>query len=118
MKKAPQNPVEQHFAKSDPLVRDVYAHLLGAVESFGPIIVEAKKTSIHLCHRTAFAGVRVRSKYLILTVKSDTDITSKRIVAHEQTSANRWHLDIRLSTIDEVDKELLTWLRNGYDLSS
>jgi len=34
----------------------------------------------------------------------------------EQASTNRYHPTIRLSDPKEVDKELLTWLREAYEL--
>ena len=32
-------------------------------------------------------------------------------------SAHRWHLEVRLEDPDEVDAELVGWLRDGYELS-
>src|SRR5262245_372245 len=49
---------------------------------------------IHRCNHAAFAGVATRKNALILTLKSDSDVASSRIMKHQQTSANRWHLEI------------------------
>jgi hypothetical protein len=35
----------------------------------------------------------------------------------EQVSAHRWHLDVRLESPRDVDRELLGWLRKAYDLA-
>ena len=79
---------------------------------------EAKKTSIHLVSRTAFAGIATRKMALILTLKSSRDIHSARIIRHEQASANRWHLEVRVERASEVDAELIGWLRAAYGMSS
>jgi len=109
--------IEQHFAKSSPDVRAIYDRILSAAGKWGPVEPDPKKTSIHLNRRTAFAGVATRKDALILTVKSTTDIESKRISKHERASANRWHLEIRLAEPNEVDRYLLRWLRASYDMS-
>ena len=58
---------------------------------------DPNKSSIHLVNRTIFAGVATRQKVLLLTLKAERDICSPRIEKHDQVSANRWHLRIRLS---------------------
>jgi hypothetical protein len=78
---------------------------------------DAKKTSIHLMRRTAFAGVATRRSSLILTLKSATDIRSPRIGRREQTSANRWHVEISLNDPAQVDRQLTSWLKAAYELA-
>jgi len=109
--------VDQHFAKATQEVRAIYDRILTAAKKWGPVEEDPKKTSIHLNRWTAFAGVATRKDALILTVKSKTDIESKRITKHERASANRWHLEIRLTEPKELDAELLRWLRESYDMS-
>jgi uncharacterized protein DUF5655 len=109
--------IDGHFAGKLPDVRAIYDRILGALGQLGPIGEEPKKTSIHLTNRTTFAGVATRRIALILTIKSATDIPSPRVHKREQTSANRWHLEVRLESPDEVDRELVGWLRTAYDLA-
>ncbi|MBL8852886.1 MAG: hypothetical protein JNK57_02830 [Planctomycetaceae bacterium] len=116
--KAAQPTVEAHFAKCDLELRDIFSRLIATVEKFGSVTVEAKKTSIHLCNKTAFAGIRVMSKCIALTIKADKDLENPRITKHEQTSAHRWHLDVKLHSTKDLDKELVKWLRHAYDLSA
>ncbi len=59
-----------------------------------------------------------RKEWIILTVKSATDIDSPRVHKREQASANRWHLEVRLASPGDVDGEVILWLRNAYDLSA
>ena len=112
-----QPSVEQHFEGKSTAVRSTYDRLLRAVGKFGKFEEDPKKTSIHLVHRTAFAGVATRNAALILTLKSGRDIKSKRIHKHEQASAGRWHLEVRIERAAEVDRELIGWLRAAYELS-
>jgi hypothetical protein len=109
--------VESHFAKSDPEVLATYRRLLETARALGPVAEEPKKTSIHLVSRTAFAGIATRRSSLILTLKSATDIRSPRVEKREQTSAHRWHVDVRLKRPADVDRQLTTWLRAAYELA-
>ena len=49
--------VEDHFVNKDSAVRELYEGLLKLLKTFGPIIEEPKKTSIHLVRVSALAGV-------------------------------------------------------------
>ena len=110
--------VAKHFEKSSAPVASTYEALLKASRKLGPVREDPKKTSIHLVRKTAFAGVATRKDSLILTLKSDRKIDSPRIIRAEQTSANRWHLEVRLTSPAEVDAQVRTWLANAYNLAS
>jgi hypothetical protein len=109
--------VEQHFKGRAPVVRAIYAQILSAARASGPFTEDPKKTSIHLARGSAFAGIATRKDALLLTVKSDTDIRSPRIVKHEHTSANRWHLVVRLENPTQVDAQLKAWLKKAIALA-
>ena len=109
--------VKAHFDNKDPIVRQIYDHLLKHSRRFGPVVEDPKKTSIHLNNATAFAGVATRKNAIVLTIKSDRDLDSPRIHKSEQTSARRFHHEVKLTTPDEVDAELIVWLKEGYVLS-
>lgn len=110
--------VKEHFDNRAPGVKATYAAILKAAKQFGPVKEEAKKTSIHLVRKSAFAGVATRKTALILTLKSDADVISDRIHKREQASANRWHLEIKLESPKQVDSELLKWLAKAYHLAA
>ncbi|HEV7474395.1 MAG TPA: DUF5655 domain-containing protein, partial [Pyrinomonadaceae bacterium] len=109
--------LNEHFENRAPEVKATYQAILKAAQKFGPVKEEAKKTSIHLVRKSAFAGVATRKTALILTLKSDSDIASKRIAKREQASAHRWHLEVKLETPAQVDREILTWLKKAYELA-
>lgn len=113
----PPHTVHHHFEDRVPAVRAIYDRLLAAAQRFGPVREEPKKTSIHLARETAFAGIATRKNALILTLKSATDLKSPRISKHEQASANRWHLEVRLDDPAQVDAEIEGWLKAAYELA-
>jgi len=110
--------VESHFLKTDPTVRAIYQRLIEVARAFGPVTEDPKKTSIHLVRHGACAGVATRRSSLILTLKSATDIRNPRIQKREQTSANRWHLEVRFEKPAHIDRQVTTWLRAAYALAA
>ena len=110
--------VRSHFEGKDASVRQIYDRILKATEKFGPVAEEPKKTSIHLVNKTAFAGVATRKSAMVLTIKSDRKLPSPRIHKSEQTSARRFHHEVKLASPADVDSELLNWLKDAYALSA
>lgn len=110
--------VSQHFTGKEQSVRATYRRLLAAARKFGRVAEDPKQTSIHLNRRIAFAGIATRKNALVLTLKAARNIASPRVRKHERASANRWHLEIALSSPDDVDAELVTWLKEAYELSA
>ena len=107
------------FAKSNPNVRATYDAILRCARALGPVRESPKKTSIHLEKtKTAFAGIATRKDVLVLTLKASGPIPSARVHRAEQASANRWHLELRLSSPADVDRELRAWLKQAYALAS
>lgn len=73
--------------------------------------------SAYIHTATGRYALATRSASLILTLKASSKVTSSRVRRAEQTSANRWHLEIPLATPADVDAELLAWLRQAYELA-
>jgi len=109
--------IKGHFQGKAASVVATYAAILEAARALGPVTEDPKKTSIHLVRSTAFAGVAVQKSALVLTLKSDRDVSSGRIRKREQASANRWHLEVRLERREDVDGEVRRWLARAYALA-
>jgi hypothetical protein len=118
MNAGPLHTVDAHFLRSTASVRATYDAILNASRALGPVEVEPKKTSIHLVRATAFAGIATRREALLLTLKSDAAIRSARVHRAEQASARRWHIEFRLASPKEVDRELRGWLAAAYALAA
>lgn len=109
--------VDDHFVNKDPSIRALYDQLVSLLQSFGPIEEDPKKTSIHLNRKSALAGVETRKDCLLLNIKSDHSIESPRIEKAEQVSAKRFHHKVRISSPEDFDNDLKTWLQEAYALS-
>ena len=104
------------FVGKDELVQAIYTRLREALSTLGPFQEEPKKTSIHLVRNAGFAGVHPRKSYLYLNLRTDYPIDNPRIAKTEQVSKNRFHNELKLNAPDEVDEELIGWLKDAYAL--
>jgi hypothetical protein len=109
--------VSDHFVNKDPGVRTLYDQLVSLVRTFGPVEEDPKKTSIHLNHTSALAGVETRRNNFLLTIKSDHPIKSPRVEKVEKISSKRFYHKVRISSPDDFDEELRSWLKEAYALS-
>ena len=109
--------VSQHFENKEPVVKSIYVRILQESRKFGKVTEDPKKTSIHLINKSAFAGVTTRKNALILNIKSAAPIKHARIAKSEQLSASRFHQEVKLTSPDEVDADLVGWLKAAYAIS-
>ena len=100
-----------------PEVNDLYRRLITELNKFGKITVEEKRTSFHIKSCAAFAGVHPRKQYFILNIVSAAPIKSPRIVEQEQVSAHRFHNRVKIEKVEDINKELLGWLKEAYTLT-
>jgi hypothetical protein len=109
--------VSDHFVNKNSSIRALYDQLISFLRTLGPIEEDPKKTSIHLNRKSALAGVETRKDCLLLNIKSGHPIHSPRIEKAEQVSARRFHHKVRISSLNDLDEELKTWLVEAYRLS-
>ena len=107
---------EDHLKDKSPEVAKMYERVIDELQKFGTLKIEPHKTSIHLGNRFGFAGVYTRKDYINLEVHLNYKLTSKRVSKVDQASANRFHHTIKLTSVKDVDKELLKWLKEAYEL--
>ena len=101
-----------------PASQATYAKVIAALRKVGPFEIEEKKTSIHLTHGRAFAGVHPRASGIILNLVLDTPVKNARVHKSEQVSANRHHIEFKLENPTEVDAQLVGWMKKAYSLTA
>lgn len=96
----------------------IYEKLLEELNKFADIEVEVKKTSLHISHGRAFIGVHPRKDGLLINIVTDSPLQSPRLKRSEKVSANRFHNEIIFGAVDELDEEVINWLKRAYALVS
>jgi len=102
-----------------PVSQSPYAKVIVAVSKLGPFEVEEKKTSLHLTHGRAFAGVHPRANNgIVVNLVFDAPLKNARVHNTEQVSANRHHVELKLEDPAEVNYELVAWIKQAYSLTT
>src|SRR5256885_15817323 len=103
------------IARADPTLQRVYARLLKTVQGLGPVVEERGERSVLLRSRGGFLGVHPKRDHLDLQIVTDHAIRAPRIAKLDVVSARRFHVHVPLATENEVDRQLVGWVREGYD---
>ncbi|MEP7284205.1 MAG: DUF5655 domain-containing protein [Chloroflexota bacterium] len=109
--------VDHLFEGKAPELRATFEYLVRELQKFGGIKVAPKQTSIHLEKNSGFAGVHPRKTYFNLEFRTDYKIDAPRITRTQQLSARRFEHTVKLASESDVDEQLLTWLKDAYELS-
>lgn len=113
-----EDAVDRVFARSEPRVRTVVRSLIDRAQALPGVVVDPKGTCLHLNHRTAFAGLHPRRDALLLNVRSRAPIGSPRIRKIERVSANRFHNELLVDSVEAIDGELMQWIAEAHALAS
>lgn len=109
---------DDHFRGKDPLLRKTFDVLIARLREFGPFRVDAVKTSINLISKHHFGGLTVQKKTLRLGFILDEVIENPRVVRTQKIGPNRVGHSVKLHSPDDIDEELLNWLKRACLLQS
>ena len=102
----PGDAIERIFARCEPHVAELARRVIASVGAR----VDPKQGSIHLCRRSAFAGLHPRRSALLLNLRTASPLDSPRIRKIERVSAKRYHNELLLSSPAELDEQVIGWL--------
>ena len=96
-------------------------------DSFSVVNKRVQKTQITFSNRHVFACVsfaRVKRKaelpmrYMVITLGLPAPLDSERIAVKTEPYPGRWTHHIVVNKPEELDKELLSWVREAYDFAA
>ena len=95
---------------------------------FFPVVNKrVQKTQITFANRHVFACVsfaRVKRKtelpmgYMVVTLGLPTQLDSERVAVKTEPYTGRWTHHIVINKPEELDEELLSWVREAYDFAA
>ena len=95
-------------------------------DSFPMVNKRVQKTQISFSNRHIFACVsfaRVKRKaelpmrYMVITLGLPAPLDSERVAVKTEPYPGRWTHHFVVSTPEELDEELLSWVREAYDFA-
>ncbi|HVE83958.1 MAG TPA: DUF5655 domain-containing protein [Myxococcales bacterium] len=101
-----------------PEVQAAFHKLRGAVAAFGDVHVDAVKASVNFGAKSHFAAAWPRSGRLDVEFVLDRPLRSRRVSKLQSLTATKHVHWVQVAGPEEVDAELLAWLRKSYALRS
>ncbi len=112
-------PIDNHFKGKGEKSKFLFNALVKSIkDNIGKLKVEALPCCIHIVSHYTFCGVWILKDKIRLDFRVDYQIVSKRFVKVEKLSANRTLYFVEIKEVDDIDSELLGWLRDSYNLKS
>lgn len=97
-------------------LRPIHDRVMAAINGFGPFEIAPKKAYLSLRRKKQFATVGPATKTQVEIGLNATDLAAgDRLVALKPGGMCQYK--VRLSSADEVDAELVGWIRAAYDAS-
>jgi hypothetical protein len=109
-------PLEKHFIKRPPELILVYDKLIREISAFGPLQVNILKNAITIAGKSTFMAFKTRSEYAEIEILSDKEINEFPIYKTFRVSRSRVALFIRVQSPDEIDVQLVSWLKHAYEM--
>ncbi len=116
------------FFEVMPGALPLYEQLLELLrQTVGPFSIRVQKTQITWSNRYVFACIsfaKVRpaklrpQTYLVVTFGLDHRVESPRIDIATEPYPHRWTHHVLISAPEEIDGELIGWVREAYDFSA
>lgn len=105
--------VEEHFRGKQDRLRGVFRRLHNALRRTGPVRVDAVKSAINLADRFHFAMIYVQKDGLKVEFALDRRLDDPRVIRTQDLSSNRVIHFVKVTREEEVDSQLLGWLREA-----
>ena len=105
--------VEEQYSGAKAGLRPIYDRLVAAATSLGEDVeVVPKKTGVSLRRSKQFALIEpVSAKRIQLGIQLKGEPTTERLLVGNAMCSHK----VSITSVDEVDPELLGWLRAAYD---
>jgi len=109
-------PVDAHLKNKPAGIRMIYDRLMQEVHRFGDISVNPVKSSIQVKAGANFLSIRAKKDRVEIDFFLDREVTKSPISRTFRISAHRVLHSAVLESYEQVNKELVNWLRESYEL--
>jgi hypothetical protein len=109
--------VGSHF-QGKPKAQAVYDQLIRKLEEFGPLRMDAVKTSVNLIAKRHLGGVRALKDGVRIGFVLERKVTGPRVLRSEWVGGSKYAHSVKLTSPAELDAQLLAWLKEAYDLAA
>ncbi len=110
--------IESHFVEKQENVNSTFEKLLVVLKEFDKVTINSVKNAILFTTKTHFLAVKPKKAWLDIEFVLDEKIDEFPIHKTVQASKSKWAHFIRLGSVDEIDEQLLDWIKRAYEVST
>ena len=110
--------VDKHFEDKPVEIKQAFDKLIDEVRKFGPVRVDPVKTAINLTGVSHFAMIYPQKNALKMDFSLKREVKSERLEEFASVVSGRHMYYVRIQKKEDVDKELLGWLKEAYAIST
>ncbi len=112
-------PLDKHFKGKEEVARPLFNKLKNKIEkNIGPLKIESLPCCIHFVSSYTFAAVYALRNKIRIHFTLDYKLDSPRIDKFNQMSAKRYLYSIDIEKEEEMNEELISWLKQAYNLKN
>lgn len=104
--------------ETDPASSGIFQALLDSLSGLEGWELQENASSFHVTHGRAFLGIHPRRGGILVNIVLQSELESDRVHRAERVSSNRWHNEVILKDVTEIDAEFLGWVRAAYALTA
>ena len=109
-------PLELHFNGKDAS-KTLYKKLCNEIrKENGPFKVESLECCIHLVSTSTFAAIKILQNKLQIDFSLNHEIKNKRFIKSLKMSEHRFLYLLEIRNEEEIDDELLNWIKEAKEL--
>ena len=90
--------------------------MISKINAFGEFKIEPVKDAVILRKSSAFVTIRIQKECLDISFKLDHHVEEFPVYKSLQFSRHRWGHTLKIETEDEIDVQLLGWLKQAASL--
>lgn len=110
--------LEPLFARSQPGVRALYDLLIEKLRSFGTIDIRASQYNINIRNLSTFLNIMPERDHLTIVFLRREMLDEFPVYQSYRQSSVRWANYVKIESPEEINHQLLAWLKDAYDITS
>lgn len=110
--------LDEHFINKEPRVKVTYERLESTLKTFGDFQISPVINAILFSSESTFLAVKPKSKWLDLEFVLDYQADEFPIHKMVQVSKTRYAHFVRIQNPEEVDEQLIGWIKKAYELNA
>ncbi len=98
-------------------IRLLYKILIDKVMAFGEVDIHFGKWNLTIRRLSTFLSIMVEKGHLTLVFISEKPIDDFPVYQHHQHTASRFSNVVKIESEDEIDDQLIGWLKQAWELA-